>query len=550
MIYTNMKHLTVILVLLCIPGFMQVKAQEKILDTHIHLYDTNREGSFDFLDNHASSGGDFLRFPHLANVFLDSASSSGVEFAYVVEASLRREDNFWLSVITDTSDCLLGFSANLDPGASTYRADLDSLLQNSKFRGIRPRGWGIDLGDISVQRQFVELARRGLALELWGNSPDIASIARMFPNMNIIVNHFGSGNIYNGTVGPADYASRMAILAAEPNVYMKISALYTLSGSQPAPTDMEYYKPLINAALDAFGPDRVMYGSNWSLSGLRGPYAGMVDLLKNYCEQHEDLSPEQLFYNNAMKAYGLAENNNTHSGTGNGLYVSFWNGKAGGRGWFTDSISGSYTPSVDAYWRESPTDGVNADFWNARYTGELEALVSGTHRLYLTIDNYARLWIDKELILDAWNWESGKRCHMVETDLVAGKKAEIQVDYANASGEGYIRLEWEAEGLSREVVPESQLYNEVDTTAQTSFQTDLIAENRISVFPNPVTREIYIQGPGEGFCTVYSLDGKKMESFRISERLIRKNTSNWEPGIYFIQILCGSRDFTRKIIIS
>ena len=164
--------------------------QEKILDTHLHLYDTDREGSFDFLDDHASSGSDILRFPPLASTFLDSAGPAGVQYGYVVEASLRREDNFWLSLVTDTSDCLLGFSANLDPRASTFRSDLDSLMHNPKFRGIRPRVGGINLGDAAVQKQFVELARRNLVLELWGSSSNIATIARMYPNMNIIVNHF------------------------------------------------------------------------------------------------------------------------------------------------------------------------------------------------------------------------------------------------------------------------------------------------------------------------------------------------------------------------
>lgn len=529
---------------------ISVFPQEKILDTHLHLYDTNREGSFDFLDDHASSGSDVLRFPHLAKTFLDSAGPAGVQYGYVVEASLRREDNFWLSMITDTSDCLLGFSANLDPRAETYRDDLDSLLQNPKFRGIRPREGSLNLTDPVVQKQFVELARRNLALELWGNGTHIATIARMYPNMNIIVNHFAGGSASDGGVSPSDYSTKLDILAAEPNVYLKISALYTLSGQNPAPTDMAYYKGLIDAAVDAFGPDRVLYGSNWSLSGLRGPYQGMISLLKAYCDQREDLSQDQLFYANAVKAYGLLTHPREHPGSGNGLFVSYWNGKAGGRGWWTDSISGTFVPGLDAYWAGSPAEGVNADFWNARFTGTLEPLLTGTHQLYLTLNDYAKLWVNGELVLNAWGSGYSNLCHKVSVDLVAGQKVDIRVDFANTTGDAFAKLEWESRELPREVIPSSQLYSEVDTSSQVSSKAYETALTGIRIYPNPAGEEIFINCPEPAQCEIYTLSGQKKDEFRISERFYKADTSQWDSGTYIVHIHAGGKTSSRKVIVN
>ena len=284
-----------------------LNAQEiKRIDTHIHLYDTNRSGSFDFLNDHQSVGSVKLRFPHLAKQFSDSAKSVGVRFAYVVEASTRREDNFWLSEICDSSACILGFSTNLNPLDETFIEDLESLSKNPKFRGVRPRIRGFDLSDAETIKRLGELEKRGLVLELWGNNSAIATIASLYPNMNIIVNHFAGGAIHaDGIPNKSAYISKLEHLAAQSNVYIKISALYTRSGKRFAPINMEYYKPLIDAAVDAFGPERVMFGSNWPLSGLRGNYRSMTKLLDEYCKQREDLSAEQLFYNNAIKAYGL-----------------------------------------------------------------------------------------------------------------------------------------------------------------------------------------------------------------------------------------------------
>jgi len=297
----------ILVVLNCLFLLQWLSAQEiKRIDTHLHLYDTNRPGSFDFLNDHKADGSDKLRFPHLAQQFREKANPAGVQFGYVVEASTRREDNFWLAQICDTSKCLVGFSANLNPLADTFIKDLDSLSKSPKFRGIRPRVGGINLSDPTTISRLGELEKRGLVLELWGNSSAIIAIARVYPKMNIIVNHFAGGSIRESGVPNEDsYKSKLAALAARPNIYIKISSLYTLSGQNPAPTNMAFYKPLIDAAVGAFGPDRVIFGSDWSLSDLRGNYQDMVKLLDEYCNSRSDLSIKQLFYTNAINAYGL-----------------------------------------------------------------------------------------------------------------------------------------------------------------------------------------------------------------------------------------------------
>ncbi|NJX14317.1 amidohydrolase family protein [Tamlana crocina] len=65
-----------------------------------------------------------------------------------------------------------------------------------------------------------------------------------------------------------------------------------------APRTLKYYKPLLDAAVDAFGSDRVIFGSNWPLSGLRGTYNNAVQILEDYCKTLNDLSEEQLFFKN------------------------------------------------------------------------------------------------------------------------------------------------------------------------------------------------------------------------------------------------------------
>ncbi len=297
-------HILVALLLIGVKPVLGQQTHAKI-DSHIHLYDTNREGSFSFLDGQKNNSNSGLLVPHLQEQFLNAARPSGFEYTYVVEASTRREDNFWLSEIADTSRHVLGFTANLNPLDATFVADLDSLKKNPKFRGVRPRIKDLNLSDPEVLSNLVELDKRNLVLEL-NKLEHAVAIAKKYPSLTIVVNHFGSIRLKEGVIPDEDnYMMMLREVAAHQNVYMKISALYTLSGKNPAPTDLAYYKPLIDAAVDAFGPNRVIYGSNWPLSALRGTYENVVNMLEQYCASRADLSTEQLFFKNVLKAYGL-----------------------------------------------------------------------------------------------------------------------------------------------------------------------------------------------------------------------------------------------------
>jgi predicted TIM-barrel fold metal-dependent hydrolase len=276
------------------------------IDTHIHLYDTRRPESATFLD---SVRHQKIYFPHLAAEFAETAAPAGVGFAIVVEASKRREDNFWLMKQVDSSKRLLAFIGNLDPRDAWFVEDLDLLAKSSKFRGIRIRPkTPINLADPAVVERLSELDKRKLVLELGINGVDpalVAAIAHWYPGMNVVIDHLAGGKIFIDLKEQEKWKEQLAILASEPNVYCKISAVFDLSGQQPAPLHSEYYDPMIDPVVKAFGPERVMFGSNWTLSELFGSYKDMVKILDDYCKRRKHLIPEQFYFENAKRAYGI-----------------------------------------------------------------------------------------------------------------------------------------------------------------------------------------------------------------------------------------------------
>jgi predicted TIM-barrel fold metal-dependent hydrolase len=250
-----------------------------------------------------------IYFPHLAKEFAQVAAPAGVEFAIVVEASQRREDNFWLMQHVDTSKMLLAFIGNLDPRDSRFTEDLELLSKSKKFRGIRIRPkTPVNLADPAIAVRFAELDKRRLVLELGiqGNDPVVvAAIARRYPGMHIVIDHLAGGRIFSDAAEMEKWKEQLYILASEPNVYCKISALFDLSGRKPAPLNSDFYDLMIDPVVDAFGPERVMFGSNWTLSELFGSYKDMVKMVDDYCKRRKNIIPERFYFENAKRAYGI-----------------------------------------------------------------------------------------------------------------------------------------------------------------------------------------------------------------------------------------------------
>jgi L-fuconolactonase len=117
---------------------------------------------------------------------------------------------------------------------------LDEYQRHPKFRGVC-----YSFGD-DLPPGLAELERRGLTLDVnAGFSPDIAD---RFPQLRIVVDHVGAG----ATLPPD--ATRF------PNVFAKISGLITRT---PTGWNAAEFQPAVRAALAAFGPQRVMFGSDW-----------------------------------------------------------------------------------------------------------------------------------------------------------------------------------------------------------------------------------------------------------------------------------------------
>ncbi len=173
-----------------------------------------------------------------------------------------------------------------DLAAPDFAAELDRLQSTGWLAGLRhqalaepdPAGW---LGRPEVRRSLALLEAAGLPFDLMirpAHFPAARQAARDHPGLQFVLDHLGKPPIAAGELGP--WAAALRALAAEPNVACKLSGLQTI-----APPDWTYHDlaPYIDVALEAFGPSRLLFGSDWPVSSQAASYSTVCDVARTAC---------------------------------------------------------------------------------------------------------------------------------------------------------------------------------------------------------------------------------------------------------------------------
>lgn len=244
------------------------------VDAHLHLWDLERV-EYPWLTSALAPIDRTFAFDEVE----PQLAQAGVDRVVLVQAANSLDDSSAMFAVDSPRVAgVVAWVDLLDPEAAARQ--LDAWGRHPSFVGIRhlihdepDADW---LGREPVRRSLALLAERGLSYDVIGVLPrhleHAVALADELPGLRLVVDHLGTP-----PVGAASREARgtwealIADLARRPNVSIKLSGLTTLGpAGRAGAADL---RPFVEHALARFGVDRVLYGGDWPVSTLAGPYA-------------------------------------------------------------------------------------------------------------------------------------------------------------------------------------------------------------------------------------------------------------------------------------
>ena len=230
----------------------------------------------------------------------------GFDGSIAVQARQVVEESDWLLSLADKSANVKGVVGWVDLRADRVEADLERLAKHPKFVGVRHVVQEEPDDDFMLgqdfQRGISKLAAYGLTYDILIYPKQLAAAIRLaenFPAQPFVLDHIAKPSIKAGTIEP--WAKQLRQLAKLPNVHCKVSGMLTEADHQA--WKPEQFRPYLDVVFEAFGPSRLMYGSDWPVCLFAGSYEQSFRLVDDYAQGFTEAERAGLFGENVAVFY-------------------------------------------------------------------------------------------------------------------------------------------------------------------------------------------------------------------------------------------------------
>jgi L-fuconolactonase len=247
------------------------------VDAHHHLWDPSRR-AYPWMDESVAA----IRRPFGLQDLAAAAAPEGFEETVVVQAVSRVEETEELLAVAATPGRVagvVGWVDLADPEVASTLAALRARPDGQALVGVRHQvhdepdpGW---LLHDQVLAGLAAVADAGLVYDLLVRErelPAARAVAQRLPELTLVVDHLAKPRIREQAMDP--WAGELAALARHPNVACKVSGLVT-EAAWDAWTP-EQLVPYVRHAVDVFGPERLLFGSDWPVCLLAADYGEVV----------------------------------------------------------------------------------------------------------------------------------------------------------------------------------------------------------------------------------------------------------------------------------
>ena len=256
------------------------------IDAHQHFWRYNPD-EYEWIDDSMSG----LRRDFLPSDLQPELERAGFDGCIAVQARQTIEETRWLLELAEASEFILGVIGWVDLQSENVRSQLKEFSGNPKLLGVRHVVQGEPDDRFMLRPEF----SRGVeALEEFGLTYDIliyprhlpvaAEFVERFPRQRFVLDHLAKPYIRKQEIEP--WRSDLRRLAEFPNVYCKLSGIVTEAHWQT--WTPEQIAPYISVAVECFGAERLMIGSDWPVCTVAASYTRTMNLVIEFLKRYPD----------------------------------------------------------------------------------------------------------------------------------------------------------------------------------------------------------------------------------------------------------------------
>ena len=272
-----------------------------VIDSHVHFWKYDKQRDTWMKDMKV------LHQDYLPSTLLQTLKRNEVNGCIAVQADQSELETHFLVELSKTNDVIKGVVGWTDLQAVNAEARLEYFSQYPIIKGYRHivQGEPIDFLD---RKEF----RNGIrALQRYNYTYDIliyhhqlkpaVEFVSSFPDQKFVLDHCAKPDVISGQIN--EWKTLITAMASHPNVYCKLSGLLTEADWKQWSAG-DFY-PYLDVVFEAFGTDRLMFGSDWPVMLAAGIYVQWKSLLEKYMENFAVEDKQKVFGLNAVSFYNL-----------------------------------------------------------------------------------------------------------------------------------------------------------------------------------------------------------------------------------------------------
>ena len=276
------------------------------IDAHHHFWDLNRtEFDYRWL---SAPGNEAICRSYLPDTLADHIQQVGVDKTVLVQTQHTLKENDWALDLAENTDYIAGVVGWVDLAADDIEDQILHYKEMDKFVGVR------HITQDEPDDNFIirEDVLRGLKVLEKHNVPfdllfyvkhlhHAQHLGQMFGELPMVIDHLSKPEIKNQRLD--NWEANIRLAASFPNIMCKLSGMVTEADwNHWSPSDL---KPYVEIVLEAFGPERCMFGSDWPVCELAASYADVHHALTETVGVLSECERDDLFGGTANRFYRL-----------------------------------------------------------------------------------------------------------------------------------------------------------------------------------------------------------------------------------------------------